>query len=166
MTTPKNIPKEIQFRTILVVEEFGSTNSPALRLAQSLALSHHSTLVLVHSIDPVGYAFPLAEPDDPVAREELAHFEKEMDSHHLPTHSATETEVVYQRILQAVRDHQADLIVLGTHVARPLGRLALGAVASELLSKAPCPVLCVPAAEDSATAERKGVGTPVAVAHV
>lgn len=157
-------PHEGQFHTILVVEEFGGSNSPAMQYAQSIALAHHSTLVLVHSIDPVGYAFPQSVPEDPLAREELAYFEQEMSSQHLPMHSAMETEIVYQRILQASRDYQADLIVLGTHVARPLGRLALGTVASRLLSNAPCPVLCVPAAEDSAV-RAKEENVPVGTGH-
>jgi universal stress protein A len=143
-------PNQGQLRTILVVEEFGNSTSPAMQYAQSIAAAEHSALVLLHSIDPVGYAFPENAPEDPAVREELAYFEREMRAQHLPTHDAVETEIVYRRILQAARDHRADLIVLGTHVARPLGRLALGTVASKLLSNAPCPVLCVPATDDLA----------------
>jgi hypothetical protein len=57
-----------------------------------------------------------------------------------------ESGVVYERILQAVVDHQADLLVLGTRATAKVGRVALGEVARRLLASAPCPILTVPPA--------------------
>ena len=154
---------EPRLKTILVVQDIAEQDvsgslgivSPALEYAQSIAVTKGAVLVLLHSIDPVGYAFPQGSPRDDFAGadapEELAHVEAEMRAQHLPAHSVVGTEVIYQRILQAAQDHHADLIVLGTHVASPLGRLALGTAALQLLHSALCPVLCVPAQPGEAT---------------
>ena len=47
-------------------------------------------------------------------------------------------------ILRHVRDHSADLLVIGTHGRRGLRRFLLGSVAEELVRLAPVPVLTVP----------------------
>jgi hypothetical protein len=48
-----------------------------------------------------------------------------------------------EEILRQARDTGCDLIVMGTHGRRGLGRLLLGSVAEEVMRKAPCPVLTV-----------------------
>jgi nucleotide-binding universal stress UspA family protein len=42
-----------------------------------------------------------------------------------------------------IREHHIDLIVVGTHGRRGLGKLLLGSVAEEVFRLAPCPVLTV-----------------------
>lgn len=46
-------------------------------------------------------------------------------------------------ILEAAKERDADLIVMGTHGRRGLSRLFLGSVASRVIPSAPCPVLAV-----------------------
>jgi nucleotide-binding universal stress UspA family protein len=46
-------------------------------------------------------------------------------------------------ILEAARQVQCDLIVLGTHGHTGLERLVMGSVAEEVMRKAKCPVLTV-----------------------
>lgn len=46
-------------------------------------------------------------------------------------------------ILTYAVEHDADLVVLGTHGRRGLRRLVLGSVAEEVVRKAPCPVVTV-----------------------
>jgi nucleotide-binding universal stress UspA family protein len=50
-------------------------------------------------------------------------------------------------ILDAARNHEADCIVMATHGRGVLGQVILGSVANHVLSKAPCPVLCIKAHE-------------------
>ena len=148
-----NTPNRLQFNTILVATDFTKTGSSALRYAQAIALRHKSALVVVHVIDPVSYAFPEGLPDyaaaDQAAREELHKIEEETFQHGIPIHSVVETGIVYERILQAAHDHNADLLVLGTRAKTAIGRAALGAVARRLLAKAECPVLTVPPDSES-----------------
>lgn len=46
-------------------------------------------------------------------------------------------------IVKAVKDLQADLIIVGTHGSRWIRRIALGSEADEIVRLAPCPVLVV-----------------------
>ena len=47
------------------------------------------------------------------------------------------------RIVAFAADHQADLIVMGTHGARGIEKILLGSVAERVLKRAACPVLIV-----------------------
>src|SRR5690606_4223332 len=55
-----------------------------------------------------------------------------------------------EAILAYARDHEIDLIVMGTHGRRGLRRWILGSVTEEVLHEAPCPVLAVRPDEDPA----------------
>jgi nucleotide-binding universal stress UspA family protein len=140
--------KTTKFGTIVVATDLsGVSSSVALRYAQAIARIHESRLVVMHAIDPVGYAFPEGAPEfaaaDCAAREELRKIEEETRREGIPVHSAIETGVVYQQILQAVLDHHAELLVLGTRAKTGIGRAALGKVARQVLAKVECPVLTV-----------------------
>ena len=143
----------LQFKTILVATDLGKSGSSALHYAQTIALLHKSVLVVVHVIDPVGYAFPEGAPDsavaDQIARAELNQIEEETRRQGIPIHSVMETGVVYERLLQTALDHHADLLVLGTRAKTEIGRVALGTVARRLLAKAACPVLTIPPDADA-----------------
>lgn len=139
---------KLKFGTIVVATDLSGAASTALRYAQAIARLYESTLVIVHAIDPVGYAFPDGAPEfaaaDQAAREELRKIEEETRREGIPVHSVMETGVIYERILQATLDHHADLLVLGTRAKTGIGRAALGTIARQLLARATCPVLTVP----------------------
>ena len=137
----------LEFKTICVTTDLSGAASSALRYAQAIARLQGAKLVIVHVIDPVGYAFPdganaMVEAD-PAAREELRKIEDETRGQGIPVHSVVESGVVCERILQAVKDNHADLLVLGTRGKTEAGRLALGRVARRLLAHIPCPILAV-----------------------
>jgi nucleotide-binding universal stress UspA family protein len=56
-----------------------------------------------------------------------------------------------ETILDTARNESADLIVMGTHGRRGVGRLLLGSVAARVVAQAVCPVLTVRAAKPTAT---------------
>jgi nucleotide-binding universal stress UspA family protein len=138
---------KLKFGTIVVATDLGSTASTTLRYAQAIARFQGSTLVIVHVIDPVGYAFPDGAPDfavaDKAARDELRRIEAEKRDEGIQIHSVVETGVICERILQAVCDHHADLLVVGTGAKSRLGKVALGTVARQLVARTPCPILTV-----------------------
>jgi nucleotide-binding universal stress UspA family protein len=142
-----NAMSSLQFKTIAVATDLSDTASSALRYAQAMARTCQSTLVLVHVIDPVAYAFPDGAPfllaANAAAAAELKRIEEETSALGIPVHSVIESGIVYQRILQAVSDHHADLLVLGTRAKTEAGRVALGTVARQLLAKSRCPILTV-----------------------
>ena len=139
--------KAFPFRTVVAATDFSEESSAALRCAQAIARREHAMLLLIHVIDPVGYAFPGGAPSglerDAAAREELARIEAEVRQQGIPVHSRVETGLVCERILLSLRDHKAALLVLGTKAITGAGRAALGAVTRQLLSHSPCPILTV-----------------------
>ena len=137
----------LEFKTIAVATDLSDASSAALKYAQSIARTYHSTLVLVHVIDPMAYAFPDGAPAflaaNKTAREELDKIEAEARSQGIAVHSVVESGVVCERILQSVHGHHADLLVLGTRARSEAGRVALGTVARHLLARAQCPILTI-----------------------
>jgi nucleotide-binding universal stress UspA family protein len=135
------------FRTIVVATDFTEESSAALRCARAIARNQHAMLLLVHVIDPVGYAFPGGTPagldHDAAAREEMARIEAEVRRQGIAVHSRVETGIVCERILLSLKDHSAALLVLGTKAITGAGRAALGVVTRELLAHSPCPILTV-----------------------
>lgn len=142
-----------KFKTIVVATDLSQHGSYALSYAQALARRHGSTLVIVHVIDPVSYAFPSGEPEElkanRLAREEVKRIEAEAHRKGIPVRSVIETGVIRERILQAAEDHHADLLVLGTRAKTQAGPIALGTVARQIIAKASCAVLTVPAGSSS-----------------
>ncbi len=147
MTTWLHAAKQFPFKTIVAAIDFSEESSAALRCAQELARLQHAMLLLVHVIDPVGYAFPAGAPDeverDKAARAELSRIEAEVKQKGIPVHSRIETGIVCERILLSLRDHKAALLVLGTKAITGAGRAALGLVTRQLLAHSPCPILTV-----------------------
>lgn len=153
-----NSAKHFPFKTIVAATDFSEESSAALRCAQAIARRQRAMLLLIHVIDPVGYAFPDGAPSgvgrDVAAREELARIEAEVRQHGIPVHSRVETGMVCERILLSLRDHKAALLVLGTKAITGAGRAALGAVTRQLLTHSPCPILTV-APEDPERSPRR-----------
>lgn len=146
-TTILHSAKVFPFRTIVAATDFSEESSAALRCAQAIARRQHAMLLLIHVIDPVGYAFPEGVPPqigrDAAARAELARIEADVRQHGIPVHSRIETGIVCERILLSLRDHKAALLVLGTKAITGAGRAALGSVTRQLLAHSPCPILTV-----------------------
>jgi nucleotide-binding universal stress UspA family protein len=146
-TTYLSGAKPFPFRTIVVATDFSEESSAAMRCAQELAKVQHAMLLLIHVIDPVGYAFPEGAPAavdrDAAAREELTRIEGEVRRKGIAVHSRVETGIVCERILLSLRDHKAALLVLGTKAISGVGRAALGVVTRQLLAHSPCPILTV-----------------------
>jgi len=138
----------LKFKTVVVATDLGSHASCALAYAQAIARLHRAELVVVHVIDPVSYVFPKGAPSfeeaDRAARDELQKIEQETRLRGIQVHSVMESGVICERILQAAKDHDADLLVLGTRGRTQAGRAALGTIARQLLARAHCPILTVP----------------------
>lgn len=137
----------LKFRTIVVATDLNHPASEALRYAQVMARMYQSTLVVVHVIDPLAYAFPEGAPlflaANHAAAAELRKIEEETMALGVAVRSVMESGSVCDRILQTMQDHNADLLVLGTRAKTEAGRMALGTVARQLLSRSRCPILTI-----------------------
>ncbi len=140
-------PSTLKFKTIAVAIDLSDAASPALRYAQALARMYDSTLVLVHVIDPLAYAFPNGAPSllsaNAAAAAELKRMEEETSALGIPVHSVIESGIVCERILEAISEHHAELLLLGTRAKTEAGRVALGTVARQLLAKSRCPIMTI-----------------------
>ena len=88
-------PNTLKFKTIAVAIDLTESASPALRYAQAMARMYNATLVLVHVIDPLAYAFPNGAPAllraNAAAAAELKRIEEETSALGIPVHSVIES---------------------------------------------------------------------------
>lgn len=78
-----------------------------------------------------------------VQHEYLKQVAARFDRPHLVFSQQVEPGAVIDIILNVAREREADLIVMATHGRTGLTRTILGSVVSDVLPKAPCPVLVV-----------------------
>lgn len=142
-----NCESKLKFKTIAVATDLGDSSSAALRYGRAMARAYGSTLVVVHVIDPLAYAFPKGAPPlltaNAAAAAELKKIEEETSASGIAVHSVIESGIVSDRILATLQDYHADLLVLGTRAKTEAGRVALGTIARQLLARSHCPVLTV-----------------------
>lgn len=142
----------------------------ALFLAEQLEAELHVLHVIaLHDVD-------LSDPDDrfPEIREIEEHLDRVAQSDMralFDPHRESALQIVraHRRgvapgpcILDYAREHEVDLIVMGTHGRRGVRRLVLGSVAEEVMRLAECPVLCSRRGPDSgAVGSIKTIVVPV-----
>jgi len=143
---------------ILVPVDFSPGSDAALAWARDLAAQYEARLSLVHVVtDPraVGVLTPeVYVPAVPETQERLLREARERLERAVPAeeHSRFGLSVdariggVMENILEAAREQNVDLIVMGTHGRHGLAHLLLGSIAEGVLRNATCPVLTTHAA--------------------
>ncbi len=142
---------QLRFGRVLVGIDFSKQSLQALKLAIAICEFFHSQLFLVHAAFPPHYGigtdlvpFEVLDHDLVAAKAEVAMAianEPELSTLRPATTVAYDEPV---NLIQHVASKQrVDLIILGSHGATGLERLALGSVAEAVLHRASCPVLIV-----------------------
>ena len=133
----------MQLNTILHPTDFSESASRALRIAAQLARAHNATLHIFHArtlhgehLDPKPGAL---DEYTATARGLLA------EAPQAPSLEVVEGRAVlpFDAIMQAARDVEPDLIVMGTHGHSRFSTLLMGSTAEKVLRHAPCHVLTV-----------------------
>ncbi|MCU0353608.1 MAG: universal stress protein [Cytophagales bacterium] len=144
-------------KTLLVPSDFGTAAANALSYAGALATQTGGRVVVMHAYQvpvlaplPSGGAFAQALP----AKEIEAGFRSRL-SDVIEHARRNHPQVTYEPLLlqgllddvlaEATRDIAADLVVTGTDGAHGLKQALAGTNSAEVLAKANCPVLVVPA---------------------
>lgn len=124
----------LEIRNILVPTDFSVSAQQALRYAGDLA---RRTGAAIHLL----YADVLhTEPSTPDRMDEVAgSFDDALTVYPVVERGLAVAPVV----LDYARDHDIDLVVMGTHGRRGVRRFLLGSVAREVVQRATCPVLTV-----------------------
>jgi nucleotide-binding universal stress UspA family protein len=160
------------YQKILVPIDGSSTSRAGLREAIRLAQLSDGRLRLVHVIDELSFALVMDAYGGYTGdwlgtlRGDAAKLLKEAKAEAAASHVEADTVLLdgfrrpvhEQVIAEAVHSH-AELIVLGTHGRRGLGRWVMGSSAEHILRHAPVPVLLVRAPE-LATAESEDFALP------
>jgi nucleotide-binding universal stress UspA family protein len=163
----------IELRTLLLATDLGPDSAPAFAHARFLAEQFGARLILYHGV-PV--------PEHRYAHWAFAHGHEVWIS--AERHARAELErqaqvltcphdlVVERRssalegILDAIRNRNPDLTVLGTHGREGLAHLMLGSLAEDVMQQSFRPILCVPPGARRAPGPYSGVLVPTDFSEV
>jgi nucleotide-binding universal stress UspA family protein len=148
-------------RTILHPTDFSESANQAFHMACSLARDHNARMIVMHvmptPLTTLG-GMPAVPPiPDEYGREELAEKLRAVQPPPpaIPVDHMLEEGDPVSTIIQIAERVPCDLIVMGTHGRRGLGRFLMGSVAEEVTRKAPCPVLTVKSPFPAAAKSKK-----------
>jgi len=144
-----------RIKKILCPTDFSENSEHALQYALALATLSQADLQLFHVVEPITYP-QSTEFFEPVLDEvELMMKMQSAFQQQLEDQVATlKTEYpkisgklvtgnTFLEIIQAARDDDVDMIVMGTHGRTGLAHVLIGSVAERVVREAPCPVLTV-----------------------
>lgn len=137
---------------ILCAVDFSEPSARALQYAVALAERLGAEVEVVHAFQLPTYAvadgaveFPPYLQEDLAKRlqERLEQFVKDTAGTASKARYHLAEGVPYLEVVKAAKDHQADLIVIGTHGRTGLSHMLLGSVAERVVRTAEVPVLTI-----------------------
>ncbi len=138
---PKTVYPTI--KNILFATDFSQCSASALEYLRAVAKLDDATVRVVHVISPEQIASPLPGQDESQAiKTKMTDFLGEHPIRGVPYEAWVARGPIANTLINLARREQMDLIALGTH-GLGKGMPALGSVADQILSEAPCPVLTV-----------------------
>ncbi|MEX3582630.1 MAG: universal stress protein [Burkholderia sp.] len=144
------------YQRIFVAVDGSETSRHAFDSALALARSECATLRAFYAVENATLYYNVPGYDPSVLRAQLIEqggnltreFAQRMQDAGVQgdvlTGEATTLADVSSLILEATKEYQADLLVLGTHGHRGFKRLVLGSIAEQCLRQASLPVLLIP----------------------
>ena len=151
----------IALKNVLVASDFSDCSDAAVRHAENVAEAFGATLHLLHVVtEPLHEMWASYAPGADFLNG--VHMLEEQARKRLEARALTlaDTPAVIntvwgdpsQEIIKYAADRGIDLIVCGTHGRTGLDHVVMGSVAERLVRSAPCPVMTVHAAVQSAAA--------------
>ncbi len=140
------------FTKVLVATDFSASADHAVEMAVDVATRYGAKLVIVHAWDvpSLGYGGMMQSPVDfitPIeqaARQQLDTLVKDLRAKSkLEIEALLYQGVAWDRILAAIKETKADLVVVGTRGRTGLSHAILGSVAERVVRLSPVPVLTV-----------------------
>jgi nucleotide-binding universal stress UspA family protein len=140
------------FKRILVPVDGSDTSKKALAAALELARDSNGRVRLLHAVDELAYVtgFEFSGDVVKIAQQAAANVLDEAKAIAEKAGVANDSKLIEfpgQRlgdtVAEEARKWEADLIVVGTHGRRGLGRVILGSGAEQIIRVAPIPVLTI-----------------------
>ena len=144
-------------KTIIAALDFSDSSALVLDAAIAQAKLQQAKLLLVHVIEPLpSYTAYGMTPDEyPMIQQFQDNSQKYAETQLRSAaglagtlvsevHSLCTVGMALPTLCEQVEEHQASLIVLGTHGHGVLGSLLLGSVAEGMVRRALCPTLIIP----------------------
>lgn len=142
----------LKIERILCPVDFSEFSETAYDYAHSLARHYHATLHVLHvvrsiAIDPGLMAGAIIENvythQAADAKSKIAKLAEKQAGEPVRTKITVQLGFAAASILSFAKEHDTDLIVMGTHGRRGLDRLVMGSTTEQVLRKAHCPVLAI-----------------------
>ncbi len=149
--------KRISLKNILFLTDFSEPSGAALPFASAIARSYGSVVHALHVLLPSAYTYmapevatTLLDDEEDRARAEMQRVEAELMG--LPRETIIERgSAVWPVLSEVLKQHEIDLIVLGTHGRTGVQKLLLGSSAEEVFRRSRVPVLTIgPAVKNGA----------------
>ncbi len=142
----------ITIKNILCPIDYSIYSERALKYAIEFAEKYQAKLYLIHVLDIRVY--DITDPDlynvNVVDDETLKKLKERLSARvtedtkgRVPVEAIIIQGVPFAEIINAAKERQIDLIVLGTHGRTGLSHAIMGSVAEKVVRKAPCPVLTI-----------------------
>lgn len=139
---------QVQVKNVLFATDFSDYSNAALPYALAIAHQYGVKLYAAHVLSAESYLFTVPEAWPSLV--ELQDQQREFDSKRLeeqlrgvPHQVLNPVGDIADVIFRLIRDHNIDLLVLGTHGRSGLPKLLLGSVAEKIFRQSPIPVLTV-----------------------
>lgn len=142
----------VNYKTILVAMDFSLAAETVGKHAKAMAEQYHANLTILHVFE---YIPPITLADDPFtpppadfdesvaldhATAQLRRMAENLGLEKFEQHVVAGT--AKHEVVRLAREHQSDLIILGSHGRHGISRL-LGSTAAYVLHNAPCDVLAI-----------------------
>jgi nucleotide-binding universal stress UspA family protein len=144
---------KIVLRRILVPTDFSEESHAALKYGVALAEAFDASLHVLHVLEVIAGAEPLVFEIDqrkPIesaieatAWDELRKLLSDEQQKRVRAKLALEWGTPFVEILGYAKQHQIDLIAMGTHGRGKIAHLVIGSVTENVVRSAPCPALTV-----------------------
>lgn len=139
----------IKLKRILVPHDFSETSDAAVKYAVAFARNFGAALQLLHVSSKAAYEmgteFPLGleESLEAAVRERMLKILAPTDLAALQPEFQILEGTPAVEIVRYAKEHDIDLIIMGTHGRGFIAHAVLGSVAEKVVRTAPCPVLTV-----------------------
>ncbi len=143
------VPRLMQpFRKIIMATDFGESSERALERASDLAKRYSAELIVVHAVEILSPAFPVALTPEPehvfaAAEQGLLSVVERVRADVPGATSVLLRGSAAEQILSFVEGNAVDLVVIGTHGRKGPSRWLLGSVAEKVVRACRVEVLTV-----------------------